>query len=63
MEEEETAGCIKELKRLIRHHKKDVDEYSAGIVDGFGMAIEILNHKEFYGEKEKKWRKKKSLHS
>lgn len=47
-------GCLKELKRLRKHYKKEFriskSEYVAGIIDGLDLAIEVVKNKEFYGD-------------
>lgn len=37
-----------ELERLKKVHKQDKDEYSAGIVTGLELAIDVIKNKEFY---------------
>lgn len=47
-------GCLKELKRLHKHYKKEYKQtkhpYTSGVVDGLDIAISILKNKEFYGD-------------
>ena len=47
-------GCLKELKRLKEHYKKEAkethSEYSYGVMDGLDMAIYVIKNKEFYGD-------------
>lgn len=64
MEEKEKQGCLKELKRLKRHYKKEYKQmmanlkekkeigligWQSGVVDGLDLAIEVLENSEFYG--------------
>jgi len=49
---DEIKGCLKELKRLKKHYKDEPKHpYCFGIVDGLDMAIDILKHKDYYGDK------------
>jgi hypothetical protein len=47
-------GCLKELRRLKRHYKKEYKEsqhpYSIGVADGLDMAIDVIKNKKFYGD-------------
>lgn len=59
MEAEEKRGCLKELKRLKRHYRKEYKEstfnmkyapYLSGVADGLDLAIEVLENSGFYGK-------------
>lgn len=62
MEEKEKQNCLKELKRLKRHYKKEyksyeqskgISGYLCGVMDGLDLAIHVLENSKFYGKSRK----------
>ena len=56
---EPDKNITKEIERLVKHYKNEIQNelegtmYSYGVVDGLEMALDILEHRNFYDKKKK----------